>query len=156
MIDANQTEMTKEIEYTVLINAYPDKVWEYLTNPGLMKTWMGEPEMKIEVHTDWTVGSPVIIKGFHHIAFENKGTVMQFDPHKIARYSHFSSISRLPDITENYSIITFLLMPDEEQTSLTVRVENFPTETIYKHLDFYWRGILGLLKRHIEKNDSIG
>lgn len=151
MVDANQTEMTKKIEYTILINALPAEVWEYLTDPGLMKTWMGEPEMKIEVLTDWVVGNPVIIKGFHHTAFENKGTVMQFDPHKVIRYSHFSSVSRLPDMVENYSIIAFLLTPDEEQTSLTIRVENFPTETIYKHLDFYWRGILTLLKRHIEK-----
>lgn len=142
--------MTGKVEHSTLINAVPAKVWKYLTDPDLMRSWMGEPEMKIEVLTDWVVGDPVIIKGFHHAAFENKGTVMAFDPHRVLQYSHFSSVSRLPDTAENYSIITFLLTPVEGQTSLTIRVENFPTETIYRHLAFYWRGILVLLKQHIE------
>jgi hypothetical protein len=32
-----------------------------------------------------------------------------------------------------------------------VRVENFPTETIYKHLDFYWQGTLPIIKQGVEQ-----
>jgi uncharacterized protein YndB with AHSA1/START domain len=142
--------MNKKVEKTISINAFPSQVWEYLTDPCLMKKWMGEPEMNIEVNTDWVVGNPILIKGFHHIKFENKGTVLQFDPHKIVQYSHLSSISRLPDTTENYTIITFRLTPNESQTLLTIKIENFPTESIYKHLDFYWHGTTALIKKQIE------
>lgn len=132
--------MTRKVEKRVSIDTPPSRVWEYLTKPDLMKERMGEPEMNIEVTTDWTVGNPILIKGFHHVNFENKGTVLQFDAEHIIQYSQLSSISRLPDIKENYSIITFTIVPKERKTLLEIRVENFPTESIYKHMDFYWWG----------------
>jgi hypothetical protein len=39
----------------------------------------------------------------------------------------------------------------DRQTRLTVTVSNFPTETIYKHLAFYWNVTPVILKRMIEK-----
>lgn len=142
--------MTTPIEKTVLINAPASRVWEYLTHPERMTQWMGEPEMRIEVITDWEVGKTIIIRGFHHADFENKGIVLQFEPNKLLQYNHLSSVSRLPDESENYSIITFSLLPNEEQIALTVTVTQFPTESIYKHLEFYWKTTVELLKRAIE------
>jgi hypothetical protein len=110
---------------------------------------MGEPEMNIEVITDWIVGNPILVKGFHHINFVNKGTILQFDPERIIQYSHLSSMSRLPDRTENYSIITFIMSPSVKGTLLEIQVENFPTNSIYRHLDFYWQGTATLLKNLI-------
>jgi uncharacterized protein YndB with AHSA1/START domain len=143
--------MATAIKKNVLINAPASIVWETLTNPVLMTKWMGEPEMKIEVITDWELGSPMIIKGFHHVKFENKGKVLQFEPLKILQYSHLSSLSHLPESPENYAIITFSLVPEHEKTSLTVSVENFPTETIFKHLEFYWKTTAELIKRMCEE-----
>jgi len=127
-------------------------VWEALTNPELMKKWMSETE--INIITDWKVGSPMIIRGnLHGIKFENKGTVLQFEPEKILQYNYLSSISRLPDQPGNYSSIEFRLAPIEDQTALTVLVSNFPTEIIYKHLAFYWNVTLEILKRLIENQE---
>ena len=145
--------MTKKVEKMVSIDTPPSKVWEYLTEPNLMKTWMGEPEMNIQVTTDWTVGNSILIKGFHHVNFENEGTVLQFDFQHIIQYSHLSSISRLPNIKENYSIITFTIASKERKTLLKIQVENFPTESIYKHLDFYWQGTANILKDLIEQEE---
>src|SRR5687767_10207996 len=81
---------------TIHINAPISKVWETLTTPELMKKWMFEKE--IEILTDWTVGSPILIRGhLERMKFENKGRFLQFEPEKILRYSHLSSLSRLPD-----------------------------------------------------------
>lgn len=143
--------MNKKIERAVSINASPAKVWEYLTNPNFMKKWMGEPEMNIEVITDWIVGNRILIRGFHHVHFENRGTVLQFGPQKSIQYSHLSSISHIPDVKENHSMITFILSPIESDTLLEIQVENFPTESIYKHLDFYWQGTANVLKHLIEQ-----
>ncbi len=141
------------IENTIQINADSSVVWTYLTQPDLMKEWMGEPEMNIVVSTDWVIGSDIFTKGFHHVSFENKGKVLQFEPYTILQYSHLSSISRLPDSVENYSITSFLLKPSQSQTILTVKLENFPTETIFKHLDFYWKSTLVIIKKLIEESE---
>ena len=138
-------------ERTVLIDAPVTTVWEYLTTPSLMRSWMGEASMQLEVQTSWEIGQPITITGVHHLPFENKGMVTQFQPPQILQYTHLSSLSRLADKRENYSTISFYLSPQEQQSLLLVRVDQFPTETIYRHLLFYWQGTLGVLKRHIEK-----
>src|SRR4030095_12807143 len=102
--------MSKIVSKTILINAPTLKVWETLTNPELMKKWISETE--INIITDWKVGNPIIMRGsLHRINFENKGIVLQFEPEKILQYNHLSSLSRLPDKPENYSIIEFRLAP---------------------------------------------
>jgi uncharacterized protein YndB with AHSA1/START domain len=139
------------IENSTTINAPPSKVWRALTDPDLMKHWMSEPEMRLEIITDWKVGSPIIVKGHHHVDFENKGTILHFEPDSILRYSHLSSISRLPDVAESYTMIEFRLAPIEENsTSLNVRTSNFPSEPIFKHWEYYWRITIEVLKRFIE------
>jgi uncharacterized protein YndB with AHSA1/START domain len=138
---------------TVTINAPISKVWDTLTNPESMKKWMSETE--IDIITTWKVGSPILIRGrLHGIKFENKGTVLQFEPEKFLEYSHLSSISRLPDKPENYSLFEFRLAPLGRGTSLTLIVRNSATESIHKHLAFYWNVILGILKRMIEELDT--
>ncbi|HYX92271.1 MAG TPA: SRPBCC domain-containing protein [Myxococcaceae bacterium] len=149
---SEQLSLTSAIARSVVINARAAAVWDALTNPELMRQWLGEPEMRIEVVTDWAEGSPILIRGFHHAKFENKGTVLRFEPLGSLRYSHLSSLSRLPDRPESYSVFDFRLKPLEEGTSLTVTVTGFPTESIFKHLDFYWRGTIVVLKRFVEKN----
>lgn len=115
-----------------------------------MTRWMGEPEIGVEVSTTWETASPILVKGFHHGAFENKGIVLKCLPPKLLQYSQLSSVSRLPDLESNYHIVTFRLSPSGDGTQLSVHVENFPTESIYRHLEFYWRGTLVLLKDMIE------
>lgn len=111
---------------------------------------MGDEEMEIEIITDWRVGSPFVIKGFHHVHFENKGTILQFEPDSILQYDYLSSMSNLEDLPENYTTITFSLIPKDDQTELRVEAENFPTFEIYKHLEFYWNGTLQIIKERIE------
>lgn len=140
-----------EFEKTVIINSDPATIWKNLTEPLLIKKWMGEPEMKIEIHTDWKVNSPIVITGFHHVKFENKGTILQYDENCTLTYTHFSSVSRLADIPENYSVIAFTLTPFENQTALTLKINGFPTVTIFKHLQFFWQTTIEIIKRTIER-----
>src|SRR5215475_3370930 len=124
----------KIMNKVVNINTPTSQVWQMLTTPELMKRWM-MPDVEISILTDWKVGSPMVIRGnMNGKNFENKGTVLQFEPEKILQYSHLSSISRLPDQPKNYSIVEFGLQPMENQTILTLTLSNFPTESIYKHL----------------------
>lgn len=125
----------------ILIAAPTAKIWAALTEPTLMRQWMANPAdgIDIDIFTDWSVGSPILFRGqLHGIPFENRGTVLQFEPARALRYTHLSSISRLPNVPESYSLIAFRLEPAGEQTELTLILSNFPTEAIYKHLVFYW------------------
>lgn len=148
------SDYPQRIEKSILIHAGPSEVWDYLTVPALMKKWMGDPEMKIEILSDWKPGSPITIKGFHHMQFENKGMILQLEPNILFQYEYLSSMSNLEDLAENYTTITFRLIPEEEGTKLRVEAENFPTIEIYRHLEFYWNGTVTLLKNWIEKNKN--
>lgn len=146
--------MIEKFSTSVLINSEPSKVWTTLTDFELMSQWMGDPEMKIEVQTDWKIDSEIFIRGFHHIKFENKGVILQYDRENRLSYTHLSSVSRLEDKYENYTILEFVLIPIEEQTLLTLNIENFPTEIIRKHLEFYWRTTILTIKGQTEKTIS--
>ncbi|WP_242696522.1 SRPBCC family protein [Longitalea luteola] len=146
--------MTFHINNTVTINAPASIVWTTITQPHLMKQWMGDASMQLDIRTSWAINSAIIIAGFHHLPFENKGTVLQFEPGKRLQYSHLSSLSRLPDEPHNYSIVTFELNAANNATMLTLTIDNFPTETIYRHLAFYWQTTIVLIKKFIEENLS--
>jgi uncharacterized protein YndB with AHSA1/START domain len=79
--------MIRVIENSATIDAPPSEVWRALTDPDLMTQWMAEPEMRLEVFTDWKVGSPIIVTGHHNnVDFENKSTVLEFEANSNLRY----------------------------------------------------------------------
>src|SRR5262245_32870098 len=107
--DDVSAEIPPRVERTLSIAATPAVVWRALTEPALMCQWMGEPEMQIEVDTDWTVGGPLVVRGFHHVRFEGRGTVRAFEPERALEYTQLSSVSRLPDVPESHHVIGFAL-----------------------------------------------
>jgi len=115
---------------------------------------MGDPELGLEVITDWAIGSPMAIRDSHHARFENKGVVLKCEKMKRLIYTHLSSLSRLPDKQENYSILEFILTPTAHHTLLTLNIENFPTESIRKHLEFYWKTTLNVIKEKVENSNG--
>ncbi|MEZ4869028.1 MAG: SRPBCC domain-containing protein [Caldilineaceae bacterium] len=150
-IDIDPSPATDQIvQKTIQIDAPVATVWAALTEPALMQRWMAETE--IDVITDWQVGQPIVIRGdLHGICFENRGTVLQFEPDQLLQYTHLSSLSDLPGTPENHVIFAFQLAPINQQTTLTLTLRNFPTEAIYKHLAFYWPVALAVCKRMIEQ-----
>jgi uncharacterized protein YndB with AHSA1/START domain len=140
------------IQQSITINAPASAVWHHLTTPKLMQQWMLDQDMEMEFYSDWKAGSPIVTKGkLHKIKFENQGTILQFEPEKVFEYTHLSSISRLPDQPENYCRLTFNLSSNAaDETTLNLSVANFPTYSIYKHMEFYWRSAIVVLKRLVE------
>lgn len=143
--------MEEIISKKVAINAPVAQVWNAVTDIGLMTTWMGGPELDLKIQTSWEPGTPIIISGFHHAPFENKGIVLEYLPEQVVSYNFLSSISRLPDSAENYSVIRFVFEPQGEQTLLLLTITNFPAPTIYHHLNFYWNTTIVMIKKMIEK-----
>lgn len=144
--------MPQHFTDTVIIDAPARAVWECLTHIDKMREWMGEPEMKIEVETDWRVGSPMIVRGFHYGRFENTGVVLTFEPQEKLSYTHRSSLSRLADEPQSYTTLAFHLDAANDSTTLSLVATHFPTPTIFKHLEFYWSGTLRVLKQYVERD----
>jgi Uncharacterized conserved protein len=141
--------------HSLLIDAPRVRVWECLTQREHMQSWMGEPEMHLEIHPDWHVGGTIIIRGVHHVPFENRGTVLVFDPPCRLVYTQWSSLSQLPDAEAAYSRFEFTLKEENGATALNFSASGFATEAIYKHLQFYWTGALQSLKQHIEGRSAL-
>lgn len=143
--------MKAGINKEVVIHAPAAQIWKSMTDVDTMSKWMGDPAMALKVVTSWEIGSPIVITGFHHVQFENKGVVLDYLPDHTLSYNFLSSISRLPDSPESYSILRFILTPKADQTLLSLAITNFPTEAIYQHLNFYWNTTLVILKKMIEQ-----
>lgn len=146
--------MPHSFTQTITIHAPAQLVWDNLTQPELMAQWMGEREMDIQIETDWVIGNPMVVRGFHHVRFESKGRVLVFKPTERLTYTHLSSLSRLLDAPENHTTLDFHLKSEGNATSLTLVASGFPTDAIFKHLQFYWGGTLEILKRHAEQHLS--
>jgi uncharacterized protein YndB with AHSA1/START domain len=139
------------INKQMTINAPAAKVWKILTEPALMKDWVSDSD--IDVFVDGQAGGSILFKGsLHGMDYEDRGRILAFDPEQKFQYSHLSKISELPDIPENYSVVTFLLNSRGATTEVTLRQENFVTWTIFKHWEFYWNTTLKLIKDLCEKN----
>jgi uncharacterized protein YndB with AHSA1/START domain len=134
------------------LNALTATVWQVLTDPVHMLQWMGDETMNLAIDTDWIPSRKMMIRGTHHQPFENKGIVLECIPEQQLSYTHLSSLSRLPDEPENYTRLDFYLEPDGVQTKLKLEISNFPTESIQKHLEFYWRTTMIKIKRYAERS----
>jgi uncharacterized protein YndB with AHSA1/START domain len=148
------TTVTQSIE----VSASSARVWAVLVAPDAGTAWRGA-----DFDTDWQVGSPIAIAA--HIGtktYHDKAEVLAFEPAERLRYSYWSRISGLPDTPEGRSIITIRLTAQDEGTLLqveqqvpsspirVVRGETIGPESGQKHVVFYWRSTLHIIKRVAE------
>ncbi len=78
------------------IDAPPEKVWQALTDPELIKKYM----FGSEVTTDWKPGSPITWKGeFEGRAYEDKGEIIAVEPRRRLEVTHFSPLTGAEDRT---------------------------------------------------------
>jgi uncharacterized protein YndB with AHSA1/START domain len=120
MIDKNL-----KIEITEVFSSPVSKVWSALTDKEKVKQYF----FGTEVITDWEPESEIIFKGeWDGNAYVDKGKILEAQKEKLIKYSYISSFSGLPDLTENYAIITYKLKPVNSGTELKVIQEGFKDE----------------------------
>ncbi|HVJ62386.1 MAG TPA: SRPBCC domain-containing protein [Tahibacter sp.] len=140
------------IVQSIDIDVPPDAVWRALTEPRQVATWMSDDEFALD--TAWQVGGPIAFRGRLHgkIPFENTGTVLAFEPSRLLRYSHYSSLSRraFTDTPDHRVTIEFALAPSPAGTTLTLALDNLVDDAVRGHLAFYWDVTLVVLKRWCE------
>lgn len=135
----------KIIRLEILIGAPASNIWDALTQPELIGKWM--LDTPVEILTEWRTGGTLLERGdLHGLVFENRGQIVRFDPPNTLEYRHWSTLSMIPDLPENYSAVRFDLQETGNQTILTLKIGNMPTFEVFKHMEFYWKTALHMLK----------
>jgi uncharacterized protein YndB with AHSA1/START domain len=134
----------------ITINASADKVWNALTDPGMIKKYM----FGTTAISNWKEGSKIIWKGeWEGKSYEDKGKILRFEPKKSLQYSHFSPLSDLSDSPENYHIVTTDLEEKDKQTIVTLTQTNNADEKTKDHSEKNWKMMLATLKKLLEENN---
>ncbi len=132
----------------ITINVAPEKVWEALTKPEMVKQYL----FGTNLVTDWTVGGPIIYKGeWEGRPYEDKGKVLEFVPHARIVSTYWSNMSGLPDVPENYNTIVTELEEVNGGTKLTLTQDNNATEEKRDHSQKNWTMVLEKMKEILEK-----
>ena len=132
-----------ETEMSITIEAPPDRVWEALTTPELIKRWF----FGVDTETDWGEGSPIVHRGeFQGKPYEDRGTIVEVDPGRRLVHTHWSPVSGLPDAPENYQQVAWTLTERGRATELTLTETNLPSEEAKATSEQAWGGALRALK----------
>lgn len=132
----------------ITIHAPAAKVWDALTNPKLIKLYFFGTETK----TTWKVGSPVTFKGkWEGKTYTDKGHILQNERNKVLQYTHWSSLSGIPDAPENYHKVTFRVYPGKGKTVLSVSQSDLANEMARVDSRKTWAMVLGSIKKLLEK-----
>jgi uncharacterized protein YndB with AHSA1/START domain len=131
------------------IDVTSDKVWDALTDPELIKKYM----FGTTVVADWKEGGKIVWKGeWEGRPYEDKGKILGLEPKKKLQYSHFSPMTGLEDIPENYHIVTIDLTEKSGQTTVTLTQDNNADEKTKDHSEKNWQMMLSSLKKLLEVN----
>jgi len=119
---------------SIEVNASVSKVWDTLTNPQIIKEYL----FGTETITDWQVGSDVIFQGVYGEHGENrykdKGVIMENIPNERLSYTYWSGFSGQEDKPENYSRVTYTLVPrGDNRTEFTWTQEGYANQEAYEH-----------------------
>lgn len=146
------TDPSAPIVKTVAIAAEPAGVWHVLTTPEIIPQWMSDEELTVSL--EGHAGGAIVMRGvLHGMVFENHGTVRAFEPQKSFAYSYWSTLSasRLADVPENHTLVSFALAPVDGGTLLTLTLSDFAEPAIRPHANLYWGPTLQILKAVCER-----
>lgn len=108
----------------ITINASAARVWDAITQPEQVKQWQYEADLI----TDWQIGRPIVFRNeWEGTIYEQKGSILEVEPHKLVRYTLFAHRPDLADKPENYFTMTYLLEKANDQTTLSI-IQDDPRE----------------------------
>jgi uncharacterized protein YndB with AHSA1/START domain len=135
---------TAEVE----IAASPANVWAALTDPEQIKEYM----FGSQVITDWKEGSPIVWKGeYDGKKYEDKGQIVEVEPQRRLKVTHFSPLSGQEDRPENYHTLLYELEERGGRTHVSLSQDNNPSKEAAEHSRENWEKMLVGLKQVVER-----
>jgi uncharacterized protein YndB with AHSA1/START domain len=130
------------------ISASPEQVWEALTDPEQIKKFM----FGSEVRTDWRPGSPIVWQGVYEGKdYEDKGVILEADPGRLLKVTHYSPLTGQPDVPENYHTLTYELTERGTSTHLSLSQDNNASEEEAEHSRGMWELLVKGVKEAVER-----
>lgn len=124
-------------------------IWDAITKPEHVKEYF----FGTNLVTTWNVGSPILFKGeWEGKAYEDKGTVLFFNPPHSLSYSYFSPLSGSEDKPESYQILTYTLEEIEGGVTVTIGQSNIETQEKADHSKGNWEMVLTKLDEYIHRS----
>lgn len=129
------------------MNASPEQVWKALVTPAAITQYM----FGTTVTSDFREGSPITWEGeWKGRPYKDKGVILASVPHRRLSYTHFSPLSGVPDIPENYHTVTIELSDAKPGTRVVLTQDRNATEEEKTHSEENWRMMLAGLKKFVE------
>jgi uncharacterized protein YndB with AHSA1/START domain len=129
------------------IEASPQRVWDALTDPDEIEKYM----FGSHVVTDWKVGSSIVWKGeYEGKKYEDKGKILEFEPGRRLRVTHFSPMSGEEDVPANYHTVTYELEERGDKTHIALTQDNNSSADAAEHSEANWEQMLSGLKDVVE------
>lgn len=133
------------------IAASAAQVWEALTDPEMIAQYF----FGAKVETDWQRGSPIVWKGeYEGKTYEDKGEVVDVEPTKRLKVTHFSPLSGLPDEPENYHTLSYEIDDRGDTTHLSLSQDNNTDAAQVEQATKNWSTMLDGLKKTVEERQS--
>ena len=132
---------------TVEIEASPARVWTALTDPTEIEKYM----FGSHVVTDWKPGSSIVWEGeYEGERYEDKGEIVEIDPERRLKMTHFSPLSGQEDAPENYHTLVYELEPSGAKTRISLSQDGNESEEAAEHSQANWEKMLSGLKQVVE------
>jgi len=109
---------------TINIKASPEKVWDTITKPELVKLW----QYGSDLTTDGKVGDDIrFTTAWEDKIFEQWGKLLEIKPNELLRYSLFAPRPDQEDKAENYFEMNYVLSAENDGTKLVIlQIDNRP------------------------------
>jgi uncharacterized protein YndB with AHSA1/START domain len=131
------------------IDASRAQVWAALTDPEQIKEYM----FGSQVVTDWKQGSPIIWKGeYEGKEYEDKGEIVEIEPERRLKVTHFSPSSGEEDRPENYHTLLYELEERGGRTHVSLSQDNNASKEAAEHSRANWEKMLAGLKQVVERS----
>lgn len=139
---------TDELKTSTTIDAPPERVWEAITTPALIKQWF----FGVDTESQWAVGSPLVHTGeYQGKPYVDRGEILKIEPPRLLEHSHWSEVSGKPDRPDQYQIVTWSLAERGAGTELTITERNLPSDEAARTSEQAWHAALGALKELLER-----
>ena len=124
------------------------RVWQALTDPAIIARYF----FGTTVITDWQPGSPIVWQGeYQGRPYQDKGQILEAEPGRRLKVTHFSPMTGQPDVPENYHTITYELNERDGTTQLSLSQDNNGDEAEAQRATQTWETMLAALKKTVEE-----
>jgi uncharacterized protein YndB with AHSA1/START domain len=129
------------------IKAPSSAVWQALTDPAQIKQYF----LGADVDTDWRPGSSIVWRGQYEAKpYEDKGEILEVEPNRLLKHTHYSPMSGQPDEPANYHTLTYSLVEGDGITHLSLSQDNNGDEAEAERASATWAMVLNGLKDTVE------